>query len=440
LLICDAFETVTRGLSRMRATSDHRLMKLNGALVSLFVMHTCWAANVTYLVSENAGACHEVRIPKWTRPANATLPWPTSTWGCEYDIRSPGLAAIYIGLSCGSPSYWRMKERYMLDLANPQNIGPVDDGSWEAAAVLEPGNRRPLEAASYELNGLQYRNHLFPKSGANWDLYGKALGSPGESRVAVYSYDGIVERSYEGSRRPERFNGTYWTEIYDVASGKRLVQIHGRFQGVDLTELQGKSYWYAGRFFLEPLEVNGMRRLLICDVDAAARSSDAAEVDAPVPLSRAKPYLNHTRSHYQLRFFNTDSPQAQITAFRDEPELCPGTSDMIKSVNVTAALDVQVAGTYWLELSLQDRSGRPIGLQFGEAEVHAGKDEIKVSFPGDLLRLSMRSDGPFTIVSGQLTRHVSDGQFLVQNVEGGAVTRAYSIGRIASRCPSDLPK
>jgi len=225
-----------------------------------------------------------------------------------------------------------------------------------------------------------------------------------------------------------------------VESGKRLVQIHGKLKGVDLTELQGKSYWYSGRFFIEPLEVNGMRRLLICDVDAAAKVSGAADLDAPVPLSRAKPYLSHTRSQYQMRFLDTNSPQAQITAFRDEPVMCPGTRDMIKSVNMTAALDVQVPGTYWLRLGLRDSGGRSTDWEFGEAEVHAGKDEITVSFPGELLRLFLKSDGPFTIDSGQLTRHVSDGQFLVQNVNGAAATRSYSIARIASRCPSDLPK
>ena len=201
------------------------------------------------LSPKNAEACHEVRIPKWTWPVNPTLPLPVSTWGCGYDLRTPNQRSIYIGLPCGSGSYWRMNERYSVDLGNPQNIRPVDEDRWEAAAVREPEHARPLEQATYQPNGLQYRSHLFPKSGSNWDLYGKAVASPGESRVAVYSYDGRVERSYEGSLRPEHFDGTYWTEIYDVASGKRLLQIRGEFKEVDLTELQGKSYWVFGTFF-----------------------------------------------------------------------------------------------------------------------------------------------------------------------------------------------
>jgi hypothetical protein len=423
-------------LSRVQVLDDHRGMKLRQTLASLFVSHTCWAASVTYLVSENAGACHEVRVPKWSRPTTRSdEPWPISTWGCQYDLRAPSQGSIYIGLSCGSPSMWKMKERYSLDLAKPGSVGPIDEASWNAAPVLEPNFPRPPEQATYQADGLRYRDHLLAKSGPNWDLYAKAAVSPGESRVAVFSYDGIVQRSYEFSFQPERFDGTYWTEIYDVASGKRLIHIHGKFKRVDLTELQGKSYWYSGRFFVEPLETDGMHRLLVCDVDAAATSSGVTGVDAPVPLSRAKPYLNHTRSEYQMRFLDTNVPQAQVVAFRDEPVMCPGSTELIKSVNVTAVLDVQVPGTYSLQLGLHASNGQHSRWQFGQAEVHPGKDEITVSFPGNLLRLWLKSDGPLTVESGQLIRHVSDGQYLAQNVTVTAATRAYSIGRIASVCP-----
>jgi hypothetical protein len=103
----------------------------------------------------------------------------------------------------------------------------------------------------------------------------------------VYSYDGTIKRSYDFSFKPERFDGTYWTEIYDVASAARPIQIRGSFHGVDLTELQGKSSWFEGRFFLQPLGVKGMRTALICDVDAAARSRRVAESDAAVPVAGA---------------------------------------------------------------------------------------------------------------------------------------------------------
>ena len=406
----------------------------NRLLFLAFTTCSCWAGRVTYRVTENAGACVEVRIPKWTRPETGDEgPWPVSSWGCEYDMRSKGGSQIYIGLSCGSVSYWRMKEHYAVDLNHSKDVRRIENDRWDAAPVLEPEAYNDGGAAKIQPEGLEYKDHFFAKSGANWDMYGKALASPGRSRMAVYSYEGIVERSYDFSFAPQHFEGTYWTEIYDVASAKRLVQIRGDFHGVDLTEFQGKSVWLGGRFFLQPLAVNGMRRVLICDIDSAARSTGVAESDAPLPLALAKPYLQYSRSYYQLRFLETRDPQAHITGFRDESVLCPASND-IGSIKVTALLDVATPGTYWLRLTLKDQSGSSIEESAG-AEVHAGKDELTVSFPGHLLRLLLKSDGPYTITSGQLTRQVIDGQFWVENVDGQVTTQPYSLPRIKTRCP-----
>jgi hypothetical protein len=170
--------------------------------------------------------------------------------------------------------------------------------------------------------------------------------------------------------------------------------------------MQGKSFWMGGRFFLQPLDVNGMRRLLLCDIDAAARSDGVAESDAPMPLSRSKPYLNNSASHNQLRLFEPETPQAHITGFRDEPVFYPGTSD-IKSVSVTALLDVQVPGKYWLQLNLSGIQER------AEAELSAGSAELTIPFPVDHLR-ELGSAGPFKIHSAQLTRQVPDGQIVAE--------------------------
>jgi hypothetical protein len=402
-------------------------MRQKWALIALYVSCTSWAASVTYRVAENAGACSEVRVPKWTRPEVDRDPtFPVSTWGCAYDVRSAGRGSIYLGLSCGSAGYWSMKEKYAVDVSKPQSVRLIDGGGWQVANVLEPANLTEPEHARFQSNGLEYQGHMYPKSGPNWDLYGKALASPGQSRIAVYSYEGIVQRSYEPSFGPQRFEGTYWTEIYDVASAKRLIQIRGGFNGVDLTELQGKSYWYGGRFFLQPLEVKGMRRLLICDVDAAARSNGVAEADAPVPLSRAKPYLHNSRSPYQMRFLETDTPQAHVTAFRDEPVFYPGTSD-IERLNITASLDVQVPGRYLLTLDLS-------GMQeMAEGELSKGEAQLTVPFPVTDLR-QIGSGGPYTIHLIQLIRLATDGQILAQSGYDrlDAKTQPYSLKSIGS--------
>jgi hypothetical protein len=223
----------------------------------------------------------------------------------------------------------------------------------------------------------------------------------------VFSYAGIVTRSYEGSSEREHFDGTYWSEVYDVVSARRLFQIQGSFLGVDLTEFQGKSRWQGGRFFLQPLEVNGMRRLLLCDVDAAAKSSGVAESDAPVPLARAKPYFDHSMSSNQLRFFEPETPQAHIAAFRDEPVFYPGTSN-IEKVNITALLDVQVAGKYRLELDLSGLQERTQG------DLSVGRGQLTVPFPVASLR-ELGSAGPYKIHWARLIHQAQDGQIVADN-------------------------
>jgi hypothetical protein len=380
---------------------------MNRTLFSLLVSCICASGTLTYRVTENAAACSEVRIPKWTRQAGGGVDlWPISTWGCEYDVRSQG-KTIYIGLSCGSVTYWRMMEKYGVDLSHTEEIRKIDEATWDAGTVLEPEKFAQPEQAIFQPNALKYQSHLYPKSGLNWDQYGKALISPGKSRMAVYSYDGVVKRSYEFSFKPQRFDGTYWTEIYDVASTNRLIQIRGEFHGVDLTEFQGKSYWLGGRFFLQPLEVRGMRRLLICDVDAAAKASGVTESDAPVPLDRAKPFLQHSRSDYQMRFLEPETPQAHITAFHDEPVFYPGTGD-IERVNVTALLDVQVPGQYSLFLDLAGIQER------AEAELSVGSAQLTVPIPVARLR-ELGSGGPYKIHWARLTRQAGDGEIVADN-------------------------
>jgi hypothetical protein len=201
--------------------------------------------------------------------------------------------------------------------------------------------------------------------------------------------------------------GTYWTEIYDVSSNRRLIQIQGRFRGDDLNEVQGKSYWYGGRFFVQPLEVSGMRHLLICDVDQAAKSSGVTEADAEVPVLRAKRYLNSSRSLYQLRLLEPELPQARITAFHDEPVFYPGTQT-IESIRVTASVDIQVAGKYLLRLNLSGIQERT------EGELGVGRGQLTVSFPAaDLCHLG--SGGPYSIDWTLLTRLVGDGEILAEN-------------------------
>jgi len=233
-----------------------------------------------------------------------------------------------------------MKEKYAVDVSHSKDIHRVDQAAWDDAPELELTADEP-EAAKFLDSGVQYEGHLLPKSGPRWEHYKAAALSPGKSRAAVYSYDGTITHMSEQDMSPffwkwfGRMSGTYWTEIYDVPSARRLIQISGAFRGVDLTEVQGKSYWLGGRFYLMPLKPNGMRSFLLCDVDLAAKSSGAGETEAPA-LSDP---------HAWERFLSPRTPQANMTGLHDEAVLCDGTHN-IEAVNVTVSLDVQVPGRY----------------------------------------------------------------------------------------------
>lgn len=266
------------------------------ALAALFVVCACASAQtVTYHLAENTEACVEVHIPKWTRPEREQCCgplWPVGSWGCQYDIRSGGGTSLLVGLSCAGN--WRMKEKYAVGLSFPKDIRRIDETTWNGGRILEP-TQSPLPA-EFLASGMQYKGHVFPKSGSKWDDVFKASVSPGKDRVAVYSYAGTITRASEHDMSPffwrsyGRVSGTYWTEIYDVSSVRRLIQISGIFRGVDLTEVQGRSYWMGDRFYLMPRKPAGMRSFLICDVDKATKSSGLEATGATAPFGRAKTF------------------------------------------------------------------------------------------------------------------------------------------------------
>jgi hypothetical protein len=361
-----------------------------------------------------------VQIPRWTRAATGDAAWPVGTWGCEYDARMRDANTIYLSLSCGEFPHWRMREKYQVDLNRSGAIRPLDSATWEAAPVLEPEKHlSDPERARFSANGMEYANHLFPKSGASWDLYAKALASPGRSRVAVFSFDGRVERTYDPTFGPQHFDGSYWTEIYDVPSWKRLIQIRGDFHGFDLTQFQGKSEWLGGRFFLQPLDVNGMRSLLICDVDQAAKIEGAAEVDGPPHFSRNRFSLTQN----QQRTFAAETPQAHITGFHDEPVY--DSRGKIEKVNVSVLLDVNIAGRYRLDLNVA-------GIQeMVASEVGVGAAQITVPITADRFR-GLGLPGPYRIHSVQLRRVTADGQVEAEMRLSDELARAISVnGAIA---------
>jgi hypothetical protein len=418
---------------------------MNRVLFALLFSSVFAPGSVTYQVTENASTCGEIRIPKWTRPARTadTILSLTSrpdvfvvdSHSCGYDLRKRG-DTLLIGLSCGYVTWWRMVEKYSIDLARPEAVRLVDEHTWETATALD---RRDGVWDAY------LKQTAFPgrlgKSGPKW---AGGVSSLGGSRAAEYSWSGTVRDPigplpYESSFvdwiggrltpwAEARYEGHYWTDIFDLASAKRLVQIRGEFHRESPYYFQGAANWFDGQFYLMPLEPNtpfrlplkrdAMRHLLICDINAAAKAKGVVESDAP-PLDGAKPYLQHSRSHYQMRFLDPETPQAHITDFQDEAVFYQGTP-AIESVNVTAFLEVEFPGRYELELNLSGIEERT------EADLNIGSAKLTVSYPVARLR-SLGLGGPFVIRYARLFRLVGDGRIEADNRQIDARTRAYSL-------------
>ena len=390
---------------------------------------TANAGNITYRVADNPKACVEVRIPKWTAPPARGQDFHYIDRGiCDFDVRSAGQSALYIGMSCGSVLRWRVKETYALDLRQPPAVRRIDSKAWEETPVLVPSADSPVPV-NYMADGVRYQDRLFPKSGAQWDLYHQAFSSPGNSRIAVNSFDGVVKRppggdlaSFNISVKRGHYEGKFWTEIYDISTARRLIQISGNFHGEDPMNFQGRGAWLGGRYYAMPLDPKGMRRLLLCDIDMAAKSTGVVETDAAplhAPALRDRP-------------FEPEGPQARITGFRDEAAPCTNSSEY-KALRITASIDVPAAGDYELSLELKGKNGRGY-QQTAKAELPAGHGEISVPFSGYALHAWLRVDGPYTIGLAQLRHLLPGGHVLADTRPDAGTTQAYALDRFATSC------
>ncbi len=379
----------------------------------IFAMSPAWAG-MTYQVTGNPGVCTEIRIPRWTKPdLDVDLKWPVDWWGCQWDLRQANSTTLYAGLSCGEFGRWRMKEKYSIDLSPAGRVTRIDEAQWEAARAIDAEHIGILAGAKFGTQGMEYQGRLYPKSGSKWDGATKALPSPGKSRVAVYSHDGTVNTGSLEGPWFGRVVGTYWTDIYDIASARKLLQIHGSFRGVDPQLIQSESYWYGGRFFVQAADVDNVRRAVICDIDAAARSQGITTTDPPATPSRQ-------RTFYQSRIFAADRPQAHITGFRDEP-VYRGSSHEIESVNLIALIDVQVPGSYRLEVDLAGIQERIV------AELHAGSNEVTIPFSKSKLLSVGIAGEPYRIRSVQLHRLTDDGEIEADRLIDRDVARAIGV-------------
>jgi len=139
-------------------------------------------AGVAYRVTQGGGACHEIRIPKWT-PTKEMVDSrrETDTGFCEYELRKASEAKLYIGLVCPAGHLvWKIPEKYGVNLLHPGKLQPAVAAVWESAMELRRSRQfiAPLSGINFRIldTGLEYEGRLLAKSGPKWA--GEGEGDP----------------------------------------------------------------------------------------------------------------------------------------------------------------------------------------------------------------------------------------------------------------------
>jgi hypothetical protein len=243
---------------------------------------------VTYQVTLNPNACHEVHLGRFTVPKGAAAGMDHVEAGnCHPDIRTNNEVELYVGIECtNNLTRWLLSpQKYAVDL-NRTRYHRITEEAWQAAKPLSWSvsglSPQPEEP------GVHYRGPLLERSGPSWS--GKGWNTPlrtllnnSGDRAAVNSWDGvndvgtILDPTWNGRNH---IKGQFWVDIYETDSAKPLVRIKGSFNGAEPFHFQSQAAWYGDRYYVLPVGGTlgngefGLQRLLICDADAAARKDN----------------------------------------------------------------------------------------------------------------------------------------------------------------------
>jgi hypothetical protein len=238
------------------------------------------AGSVSYSVTVNPQACHEIHLGRLTVPVGALPVYDVTSDYCRPDLRTAEEALLYATAACHGPqnTWIPAPEKYAVDLSGSRGTHRISEQQWNAAQEL------PRSKSSFQPFLSSAFNSLRP-SGTKWMGEGAVFPwshlSPSGARAAINSWDGFdvtytfLDPTSFGKR--DKVGGKYWVDIYEFATARPLIRVQGTFHHAEPTFLD-EANWYSDRFYVMPVgrtshgyEFN-QRDLLVCDADKAERA------------------------------------------------------------------------------------------------------------------------------------------------------------------------
>jgi hypothetical protein len=145
---------------------------------------------------------------------------------------------------------------------------PATEVEWQSGRVLHPLARRVAGRAE-DGDSFPYSGRTLKTSARNW--FGSADMSTrlsiNEAYLALFTWNGVVNYPdpFGGVLQSSRKEGRYFFDIYNVANGRKVALIRGRFHDFWPGFLIDLSFWLEGSRFVVPLS-DDMRRLAVCEI------------------------------------------------------------------------------------------------------------------------------------------------------------------------------
>lgn len=173
---------------------------------------------------------------------------------------------------------------YGFSLNQGSTVRPVSRTEWERGDPLTqirlavPGPSLAAPSPDFRVTeiGLVHKGRTYAKSGARWTNMGTTptrISLDGRY-LAMFSFEGNVAsyKTFDWSLPTwlgSPIKGTYFVDVYNTESAQRALAIRGSFRVVSPDDIQASSFWLKRHYYVLPLSVDGMKKVLICDVSSA---------------------------------------------------------------------------------------------------------------------------------------------------------------------------